>query len=48
MNKDEEERKNAASGGIATAIYKYALENGWYIVWSFNEYRFSCFIEGDK
>ena len=31
-NKDEEERKNAASGGIATAIYKYALENGWYIV----------------
>lgn len=31
-NKNEEDRSNSASGGIATAIYNYALDNGWYIV----------------
>lgn len=29
---DQDERRTSASGGIATEIYKYALNNGWSIV----------------
>lgn len=30
-NKDEQKKKNAASGGVASGFYKYAIENHWYV-----------------